>query len=165
MQNALSKEGLSIWQNFLKYVPDLPEQRFNALPAGGAAAVGQEHLPYPRQVVEVLEGEQPRPDPREQPGEVEGVRGEGHEGAEAEDAVRVRPEEVGLARVEVGGLDQSGGEVVGEVAVDEAAPEVSVAEMRLNLQLFQFYSKKVKSRLCDPTTRILLWLQGRGHAT
>ena len=99
------------------------------------------------------------------PGEVEGVRGEGHEGAEAEDAVRVRPEEVGLARVEVGGLDQSGGEVVGEVAVDEAAPEVSVAEMRLNLQLFQFYSKKVKSRLCDPTTRILLWLQGRGHAT
>ena len=74
--------------------------------------------------------------------------------------MRVRPKEVRLARVEVGGLDQSGGEVVGEVAVDEAAPEGSIAEMRLNLQLFQFYtkilSKKVENRLCDPTAWILL---------
>ena len=79
--------------------------------------------------MEVLQCEQSRPDAREQPGEVEGVGGEGDEGPKAEDAVRVRPEEVRLVRVQVGGLDQSGGEVVGEIAVDQASPQVTIAEM------------------------------------
>ena len=112
-----------------------PEQGFYALPAGGAAAVGQEHLPYPRQVVEVLEREQPRPDSRKQPWEVEGVRCEGHECPEAKDAVRVRPEEVGLVWVQVSGLDQSCGKIIGKVAVDEAAPQVSIAAFECKIVL------------------------------
>ena len=63
------------------------------------------------------------------PGKVKGVRGEGYEGAKAEDAVRVRPEEVRLARVQVRRLDELGREVVGKVPVDEAAPQISVTEM------------------------------------
>ena len=51
--------------------------------------------------------------------------------------MRVRPKEVRLARVQVGGLDHSGGEVVGEVPVDEAAPQVSVAAMHLDSELIQ----------------------------
>ena len=82
--------------------------------------------------MEVLEGEQPRPDARKQPGEVEGVRCEGHECPEAKDAVWVRSKEVGLVGVQVGGLDQSCGKIIGKVPVDEAAPQVSITEFEFD---------------------------------
>ena len=49
------------------------------------------------------------------------VYDERHEGAEADDAVRVRPEEVVAARVEVGRLDHADREVVDGVLVGREA--------------------------------------------
>ena len=83
----------------------------------------------------MLEGEQPRPDARKQPGEVKSVRREGHKGSEAKNAVWVRSKEVGLVGVQIGGLDQSGREVVGKVPVDEAAPQVSIAAFECRIVL------------------------------
>ena len=62
------------------------------------------------------------------------VDDEGHECAEADDTVRVRPEEVVAARVEVGRLDHADREVVDGVQVGREAthlPETEGQEGRL----------------------------------
>ena len=72
-------------------------------------------------VVELHQGQEPGEDSWEELPELGVVDNKGHECAEADDAVRVRPEEVVAARVEVGRLDHADREVVDGVLVGREA--------------------------------------------